>query len=133
MAAKPKPDDKTQFKAFRKAARELGCEDDAERFNAALRKDRQGEAVNGKTRKQALSRGPLDTTPSHCFARGIIAACGTEQNRTHGLGCVSPRSTPLVRIALSNINGLGEVRVLSTAPANHLFFLIHSRAILTRF
>lgn len=34
---KSKSDDKAQVRAFRKAARELGCEDSEDRFKAALR------------------------------------------------------------------------------------------------
>jgi hypothetical protein len=36
--AKPKPDDKKQIVTFRKAARDLGCDDNEERFKEALRK-----------------------------------------------------------------------------------------------
>jgi hypothetical protein len=32
-----KDDDREQYKAFRKAARELGCDDNEQRFQAALR------------------------------------------------------------------------------------------------
>jgi hypothetical protein len=35
--AKPKLDDKEQAKAFRRAARELGCDDNEERFTEVLR------------------------------------------------------------------------------------------------
>jgi hypothetical protein len=37
MVAKPKPDDRAQSAAFRKAARELGCDDSEDRFKEALR------------------------------------------------------------------------------------------------
>lgn len=37
MTAKPKPDNKEQAASFRKAARELGCDDSEERFQGALR------------------------------------------------------------------------------------------------
>ena len=37
MAAQPKPDDKKQAAAFRRAARELGCDNSEERFKEALR------------------------------------------------------------------------------------------------
>lgn len=37
MPAKVKLDDSAQVRAFRKAARELGCEDNEDRFKAALR------------------------------------------------------------------------------------------------
>ena len=37
QAERPKPDDKDQARAFRKAARELGCHDSEERFQEALR------------------------------------------------------------------------------------------------
>ena len=38
MAAKPKPDDKKQAAAFRKAARELGADASDQKFREALRK-----------------------------------------------------------------------------------------------
>jgi hypothetical protein len=38
MAKKPKPDDKSQVKRFRKAARALGCDENEGRFQEALRK-----------------------------------------------------------------------------------------------
>lgn len=37
MPAKVKLDDSAQVRAFRKAARELGCEDSEDRFKTALR------------------------------------------------------------------------------------------------
>ena len=37
MARKPKTDDKSQVKKFRKAARALGCDESEERFQEALR------------------------------------------------------------------------------------------------
>lgn len=37
MPAEPKKDDKAQIAAFRKAARQLGCEPDEKRFQDALR------------------------------------------------------------------------------------------------
>lgn len=38
MPERPKMDEKAQAKAFRKAAREAGCDDNEERFQDALRK-----------------------------------------------------------------------------------------------
>jgi hypothetical protein len=57
MMPKPKPDD--QVRAFRKAARELGCEDNEERFKDALRtvaKAKPPEKKDKPTRRRLFHR-----------------------------------------------------------------------------
>jgi hypothetical protein len=53
-AAKPKLDD--QAKAFRKAARELGCDDNEERFREALRTVAQPKSTASKEAKKRKTK-----------------------------------------------------------------------------
>ena len=61
LVAKPKQDNPTQAAAFRKAARETGCDDNEERFREALRTVAKNKTAPTATKKsKAISKSEIE-------------------------------------------------------------------------
>jgi hypothetical protein len=56
MALKPRPSPEDQVKTFRKAARELDCDDNEERFKDALRAIAKKKPQHRTTRKPSAAK-----------------------------------------------------------------------------
>lgn len=57
MAAKTKQETNDQVKAFRKAAREIGCDDSEDRFKAALRTVAKAKLSEKGGKRHTAQRG----------------------------------------------------------------------------